>query len=82
MKSNKKLLEDFVSGLSNNYNQEQVKRFAIYAVSCIKRHYEFDAKYMHDNGMHEEIIEEYRFAFDCIDEAFKVWDEWQKERHS
>lgn len=82
MKSNQELLDAFVSGLSNNYNSEQTKYFAMYAVSCIKRHYTFGAEYMHEHGMSESTIEEYRFAFECIEEAFKAWDEWQKELNS
>lgn len=82
MKSNQELLDAFVSGLSNNYNSEQTKRFAMYAVSCIKMHYAFDAEYMQEHGMSESAIEEYRFAFECIEEAFIAFDEWQKELNS
>lgn len=82
MKSNQELLDAFVSGLLNNYNSEQTKSFAMYAVSCIKEHKDFNTDYMHTHGMIESAIEDYRFAFECIEEAFKALDEWQKEQHS
>lgn len=60
------LLKRFLDGTPERYDNEDIKRFAAYAVSAISNNHEFDIVPLVKAGVNEAVIEDYRFAFDCI----------------
>lgn len=66
MKKENKPIKDFMSTFPKGYDEDCIKSFAIYAIKTIKEGKEFEGSLMHRKGMPETMVEDYRFAFECI----------------
>ena len=68
----KEYLKAFVMSFPEYYRDRDIKNFVQYAVKDIKNKHSFDGEYMSKHNIPEAIIEEYRFAFDCIKVAMEL----------
>lgn len=66
MKKENKPIKDFMGIFPKSYNEDCIKSFAVYAIRTIREGKEFEGGLMYKKGMPETMVEDYRFAFECI----------------